>query len=109
MSKSTSRKVTASPVRQAVERGARVLTIHYGDEEWLKRIQEKDLDLGDGEYCVLGQLEGSFIRGTERLGAGVRAEPNYFGFDQGEERSYGLLTRVWRNFIRRRKRQLGWA
>jgi hypothetical protein len=39
----------------------------------------------------------------------VQSEPAYFGFEQIDVKGYSLLTRVWRNFIARRKRQLGWA
>lgn len=93
-----------SETRQAVERGARLLTLHYGNDQWLDKIIEEDLDLGNPRMCVLGQVTGGYSTGRKELGAGVQSYPSLFGFERIEgKNSYSLLTRVWLNFIRRAK------
>lgn len=49
-----------------VERGARLL-----DEKnpgWYKRIQLSRLDMGNGRYCILGQLYYTYLDGQWKLG-----------------------------------------
>lgn len=102
--------MSKSLTRQAVERGAKALTLHYGDERWMDRIRQADLDLGNPSYCVLGQTFGGYGEGKRALGAGVVAYPAQFGFDIPEgtfSRNIGLryagLNRAWRTLLARRR------
>lgn len=48
------------------ERGARLLDRRCPG--WYERIDITKLDMKSGQYCVLGQLFGSFMRGLRKLG-----------------------------------------
>lgn len=46
--------------RNAVENGVKILDKEFGHLEWLKKIDEKKLDLKSNSACMCGQLFGYF-------------------------------------------------
>jgi hypothetical protein len=59
--------LTITPVRERVAEGGR-----FWDGRrpgWAAEIDTVNLDLGDACWCIVGQLEGDYYEGTQRLWA----------------------------------------
>jgi hypothetical protein len=115
----------AATVTARVRRGMKLLD--EAKPGWERQIKLVDLSLDDANYCVLGQLYGTYDEGLERLG-GILALPTYEawaergGFtlaevehehiwDQADpeplrERYWGRLTVAWKREIARRLGQV---
>lgn len=73
---------------------------------WVKKIKMRDLDLGNGQTCVLGELYGSFDNGKSQLGLSNELTTALGFFVPDEENSndeYDTLTDVWAKKIRKLK------
>ena len=57
----------ATPVEQRVENGIAFLDQTYGSK-WRRKINWETLDIGSSEKCILGQLEGDYHTGKQKLG-----------------------------------------
>lgn len=73
---------------------------------WYKEIDLEILDLEGTDTCVLGQLYGGWVEGTEYLGIdGDRYLQSHYGFELTEEEYSGprwlfeALTDEWRKVI----------
>ena len=82
---------------------------------WANKINTRALDLGDGCFCILGQLEGSFVGALERRGWPLFADSNAcvlglyltpdeaLGFDiVGDDEDYTELQDAWLEAIAER-------
>lgn len=84
----------------AVEKGATLLTEHFGNTDWVNRIDPDKLYAGSCEDCPLGQLFGEFLEGRDELGL-TPDEATSHGFECGVEYSYGELDRAWSKYLTR--------
>ena len=84
--------------RSAVKRGRALL-----DEKrpgWRERIDEKTLNMAEGEHCILGQLEGSYEKGKGELGLSIM-DAIHYGFACPAHELFTnrgawiYLTRLW--------------
>lgn len=70
----------AADARERVAKGAALL-----DERlpgWWNKVDTKNLDTGDLDHCVLGQLYGDYVRGIlSLLGLVAPDRPSGLGFD----------------------------
>jgi hypothetical protein len=90
------------PLHERVTAGSGLLDEVYGPT-WQERIDVNQLSLEHCDRCILGQLEGGYTAGLERLGI-VHEEAVARGFDlTGEELSsqhrselFADLTSRWR-------------
>jgi hypothetical protein len=86
-------------LERAVEKGVKFLNREYG-RSWSRRIDRDDLNLADGSFCIIGQLEGEYQDGAEVLnieGVGYK-----YGFDIHEDANfddYTTLTDLWHTII----------
>lgn len=76
------------------------------EPDWVDRIDLDNLDLMSGARCVIGQLEGDFGVGVDRLGlVGSQrwiAMGFYSSYDEPwteVERDYAALTEEWKTQI----------
>jgi hypothetical protein len=102
---------------QTIRRGAALLDRTYSS--WFQEIDLVRLDLEFPDRCVLGQLGGGRANSYYRMLQALNVPEDvaeYFGFDVEEtdrdddglyDESYAVLTRRWRQAIRRRLRKAG--
>ncbi len=104
-------QISLDDARERVERGADFLD--DADPGWYRRVDVGALELGSGEYCVLGQLHGDFRLGLGRsdlinLSSAPRASlsPSAHGFqcvqgipEEAQDRDYAFLTQAWQEAI----------
>lgn len=83
--------------RENVRRGIAWLDDHYEDS-WVQRINLERLRLSSACFCILGQLEGSFLTALEVWGLSSE-EASELGFTAPFEELYSILTEVWREEI----------
>ncbi|TSC61625.1 MAG: hypothetical protein G01um101448_636 [Parcubacteria group bacterium Gr01-1014_48] len=89
-----------STVPLCVANGATFLDAQYL-EGWAHRINVDRLSLSSSCNCILGQLEGGFVEGKEKLGLGFRSGLSY-GFDTFAIWRYSWLTKEWKREIAKR-------
>lgn len=58
-------------IQERVSNGCRLLTEHFGNDEWVWRVNLEGLLIRSCRVCTLGQLFGNFDRGCESLNVGV--------------------------------------
>jgi hypothetical protein len=92
-----------TPEALAVYHGAVLLDLR--EPGWVARIDTRTLDLRRSDRCILGQLYGHYLWGTERLRMQHR-QALWRGFvldaDSADVRYYAL-ERAWRAEIARRR------
>lgn len=102
-----------------VEAGAKVISEHFGNDDWMDRIDPQDLEMGDPCRCVLGQTFGTYSKGCDRLQPPEMVEyqervewAEARGFlacsEDGREldessRSYRSLTQAWVDYLNLRR------
>jgi hypothetical protein len=71
---------------------------------WWRLIKLRPLDIGDGCYCVTGQLFGSYSEGLTRLDM-TDEEAGLYGFNRrdGDWGGFPTLTSAWKDEVRHRK------
>lgn len=70
---------------------------------WWRKVRSKTLDIASTQYCVTGQLFGSYARGLEALHLDNEQAPEY-GFERGDDGyNYPLLNTAWRDQIQLRR------
>ena len=75
---------------------------------WKKKINLKELDLGDGCHCILGQLDGDYETHREELELSEQTASD-LGFNLTDDYSwennkeYKDLTKTWKKEIRKRR------
>ena len=72
---------------------------------WWRIVKLRPLDIGDSCNCVTGQLFGTYGDGLTELGLELD-EAKAYGFDTASQDSgsnYWILTRSWKDEIRRRR------
>jgi hypothetical protein len=84
-------------LQQRVQRGVKFLQDKGYD---LCSINKETLDLKNGERCILGQLEGRFSSGRDKLGlSDTRTQTLGFDYDAVRSISYDDLTTEWRRVL----------
>lgn len=86
-------------IQQRVQRGIAWLNKKYGIG-WHRRIVLGRLDMSNGQYCIIGQLDEDYVRGLNRLGIEAYGSqyPVSLGLIGGRLREtydYPVLTREW--------------
>lgn len=92
---------TMPQLAQTVKVGAELLD--GLDTEWARKVAVDALNMESGNYCVLGQLFGTYHDGTETLWPGKTLADRdqlawMYGFlvlDDDDEPGYRALTRLW--------------
>jgi len=89
-------------VKKRVAKGIEFMNREYG-KYWLRKLTPEEISLRDGKSCILGQVEGDFFEGMNKLGIG-HDEAKELGFDiSGNIRTaineYDLLDRTWKQSI----------
>lgn len=79
-----------------VQRGIELIEVTEGPE-WTERIEWHLLDMKSCEYCILGQLFGSYSTGLNRLSI-EESEASGYGFDVVATEVPGELGLAWRTF-----------
>ncbi|MEM1057266.1 MAG: hypothetical protein AAGI52_17240 [Bacteroidota bacterium] len=107
-------RVSADAAAQRARAGASLLDDE--DPGWAARLDSRQLELADGQACVLGQLHGDYRRGLFRSRVlNTSSAPSRFvspvdlgfqavseGGPEAERLDYVFLTRAWREEIRTR-------
>ena len=86
--------------KKEIKRGAKLLDV--ARPGWDKNINLEMLDMGDSEFCILGQLYGDFDIGAAsfHIDSHMSDEDVDFGFNSYHFR--WLLTREWVALIKER-------
>lgn len=93
------KKLKLSTIKVRVKKGVEYMNEQYG-RYWLRKIDPERLALQNGTACVIGQVEGEYNEGRERLG--LRQETAVelgFDFDHTAQAEYLLLTQEWKKSI----------
>lgn len=88
-------QTTLRVVQKRVRQGIAHLNTNYPG--WLEKINADELDISSFTHCVLGQLEGSYAKGLERLGSN---DGFLLGFEGSDLIIDEELTEEWRRSIR---------
>ena len=101
-----------SSLKDRVDRGIRLLDEQLPD--WDKGVNLATLNLGNGRFCVLGQLFGRYEDGHHRIGLQSETQAVLHGFhimckssrlpEPLEMERWEELTNVWRLQIANRRR-----
>jgi hypothetical protein len=89
----------SEPTSKRVARGAQLL-----DEKvpgWERRIHVGTLDIATTTHCVLGQVFGSYGRGTALLG--LQSRGGSYGFSRERPGEWNELNAEWRRFLAERQ------
>lgn len=88
-------------IGDCVNRGADLLTKHFGGTSWVERIDFDVLRMHSPFECVLGQLFKTYSNGLEALGIDPdNGEDEAYGFEIDDSFStYYTLELLWRNKI----------
>lgn len=65
---------------------------------WRQKIDVDTIDISDGDYCILGQLYGSYSRGMDLLRLSYDGVED-FGFIYSNRASSGALTDAWKALL----------
>ena len=69
---------------------------------WWKRIDLEELNLAKSNVCVLGQLDDDYFDERDELGLNDNsAEALGFFVPNGKSKKYPLLTKIWKQEIRK--------
>lgn len=97
------------PFCERVAAGAKLLDENEGG--WAKRINMTVLDMGEADFCVLGQLYGNYwdaVAEKERVTLDGKVEPTStayeLGFQSHTDLGYRQLQRCWKDEIRARRK-----
>lgn len=99
--RSRAEKIEDKKIKERVLTGLLLLQERWGDE-WADHIDLRTLDMGNGSYCVLGQLYGSYMTGLSSLGINSGRD---FGFDVNRKFSarsyveYDALDVAWKSVL----------
>jgi len=86
-------------IEQRVARGVKFMNTEYG-KEWLRRIDPEALALASDSACVLGQVEGGFSIGVEKLKlANTDIAKLGFCLYYDDDDGYSKLTKAWKKSI----------
>jgi hypothetical protein len=80
-----------------VRRGAALL-----DERlpgWRGRVSVSTLDLGNECKCVVGQVLGGYVEGTDLLGLETNRDAARYGFTTAARQTFDQLTAAWRKVL----------
>lgn len=88
--------------KMKVNRGLRLLQKEAPDK--LHRINLGQLSMEDADYCVLGQMFGSYLTGLSQLDLG-REGAKAFGFYTQSPQDWNKLNRVWKNKLAKLKQK----
>ena len=83
-------------IASRIEQGAAMLDRRKPG--WEKDLNLDTLEMVDCQFCVLGQLYGSYEGGKTALGL---HEGTAHGFNSDTEQ-FSILTRAWRRFVAKR-------
>lgn len=84
-----------------------IALLQQNDNAWLDKIDQNTLDMGSSEYCILGQLYGSYYIGKWKLDIyhgskkPLAFDINYHNLQSID--SYDILTKAWQYKIRKLK------
>lgn len=98
--------------RERIERGAALLTKHFGGLGWVRKVDMERLNLGSPGSCVLGQVfeaDGPWDNGFRAGSVALFGRVDYLG---GEAAEHGFtevdarfddamdgLTAAWREYL----------
>ncbi|MEK7583502.1 MAG: hypothetical protein AAB483_03845 [Patescibacteria group bacterium] len=88
-------------IDERVQRGAALLDKRVPG--WVMRINLETLDIGESQFCVLGQLFKSYSNGFQALGIPGGAGIHGFNSIGGKSAEYALLNPAWKCLIKRRR------
>lgn len=102
------KRTKLTEVQYRVAEGIALLNQEYG-RSWLRKIDPERLALEDGNSCVLGQIEGEYNTGLNKLKI---YEPSDYGFilrrgQRGRPIKYSTLTRTWKRSIKEMQKVFG--
>lgn len=89
-------RVTGSEIlkiKSRVLKGVKWLDKKYGREVWMKKIKIKKLDLSLPHTCIIGEIEGDYVK-RHQIGLGSNRKCKELGF-QSVNNEYPLLTATW--------------
>ena len=88
-------------LRDSVRRGIRILNTVYGNRSWRKKIDLNTLNLESVSFCVLGQLEGNYDKGLDKVK--VAWDTSQYGFSLYDPKpgKWEQLTQTWRRELTR--------
>lgn len=88
---------------------AGIVFLDVAEPNWKKKIKLEELDLVNGNYCILGQIFGNYFKGKEKLGINNRiaselgfAEMNKLEHVSSKELKpkYKALTAAWKKILK---------
>ncbi|SRR5258708_1979855 len=91
-------------IKNRVKAGAAFLSVIRPG--WVKDIDLKKLDLSNANTCMIGELYGEYSPGIEKIGLDEYGDvPEQMGFYAQSTREYKVLTKAWKNFINKVRKQ----
>ena len=94
-------------IEEAAKRGAKALD--KTNPLWYQDVDINRLDLADGEYCILGQLNGSYydaggyIKDLDPYDESPKALAFKLGFNSRRDSAFPSLTMAWIKEIFKRR------
>lgn len=67
---------------------------------WLKKIKLNELDLSQSNTCMIGEIYGNYGDGIDSLGL-TDEIADLLGFHANSIRTYTLLTKGWKDAIKK--------